>query len=272
MSISESDDGIKEVRIGDGAYVLDGEGDVRPLSDFDLRDSAERSITWDDEDDWGDDSMPSEELDGSEALDETRETQQQRLRDFKRKNGFYPSSVEELNYAHAVDTVDAARYLNRVLWHQKEVASGGDEVARKTLLSIAGKFVHYKTSAAADAHFLGELGRDVADAPSADWAPILHISGDKRAIIDIMRHSDLELFAGADDTKSRVGLKKYDEYYKAADGFLAGISSKEELLALTQGVYAQQIARTEFWTERLRQTTRHGVVTTLAKKALGESL
>lgn len=255
-----------EIRIGDGGYV-DYDGDVLPLEDFGLLGESELDV----------EVSPGDEYDDlvlRELFESKNETQQHRLREFAQKNGFYPSSVEELNYARAVDSVDAAKYLNIILLHQKTENPDDANIGKRTLLSIEARLIGYKTSAAADMYFLETLLRDVEAVPdsSVGWDSILHSVGDKRAIIDIMIHLEFEHFAEANDTTAKVKMKPYDEYYKAVDGFLSGMTTKAELLAIAQNVHDQQQARLDFWTEKIRQTAKHTVVAALAKKALESGL
>lgn len=252
MSIP-SEELFSEFKPGDGGYVVVG-GDVLPpddLSEADTRYDA--------------DYEPEEiDFDAVETVD--RPTQQQKYRNFKVQHGFYPEGAKELGYAVGA-AKDAARYLNNILLHQKTADPEDTTITRRTLTAIVNDFIEFKEKAKSGIYFLEELKQAVIEDRLRHDELIKYHGGTQRAVVDIILHRDIERFAGAVDTKSKLALKDYPDYLKLIENYAQDTSS-EAMLADIDNVLDQQQARFEFWAAQLKEATRHGMVKHIAEQAL----
>jgi len=262
MSISEHNDEIKEIRSGDGGYIIDDSGEILPpYADFESSDPEPEPHLYDDEANWPE----------SETTAEKAETQQKRYRDFKNEFGFYPSSTRELNYACGVGGIDAARYLNIILLHQKAISEVETRVPAKTLLNIESKFISYKNAAVAEVYFIGEFGVLLQESDLLDDETVKYDTGAQRAIVDILRNRDIDNFVNGKNTKSKVKIKKYSEYLQEVAEFITSERDKDKLIYEIEAILEQQRERQKFWTERIKESAKHSIVSALAKRALGQT-
>lgn len=247
---------FSELKRGDGGHVI-RDGEVLPQEDFDIDNG--QSV----------DHEPEEiDFDAVETVD--RPTQQQKYRNFKVQHGFYPEGAKELGYAVGA-AEDAARYLNNILLHQKAADPEDTTITRRTLTAIVNDFIEFKDKAKSGIYFLEELKQAVIEDRLRHDELIEYNGGTQRAVVDIILHHDIERFAGAVDTKSKLALKDYPDYLKLVENYARDTSS-EAMLADIDDVLDQQRARFEFWVAQLKEATRHDVVRHMAERALEKDI
>ncbi len=264
---------IKELKTGDGGYILNLEGEVLPINPDELQlyqlDDEDPSLM----------EVPSFETNAELGSDLT---QQEKLRLFKETYGFYPEGSRELDYAVGIPPKGTAKYLNTILWHQKESTRlkkldnpndkelqvlDDDAVARRSLASVVTHFIKCQKEAKANTHFLHELKNTVEDYGIPDKGLIATVDGVRRGFIDLIMHDDIANFTDEPDTKKKLKFKDIKARRELIDDYLEGVSV-EDLFAAIDDSIEQQTLRRLFWTEKIKEAGFHMAVSAIVNKAL----
>lgn len=257
---------VSELKQGDGGYVMDQEGDVRPVEDW--LDPSEIATS---EVELGEDfSIESIEAEG-------RKTQQDRI-DFVRTNyGFYPKSADELASVIGIDNTsgrDAGRHMSFIMRHQNNLVGGGEdgkELARRTAFEIARQYINYRDESRATTTFLKIILDDAIEAmhDGQDLADrMLNTEGgERRAVANVIRSIELTDFVAGEETDKTFNFRTNSEYTQRADMHLLDRSS-EDIRNDIEKALEEEMRRLNFWHEKVRQLGRVTVLAEMASRAI----
>jgi hypothetical protein len=254
---------VSELKQGDGGYVMDQEGDIRPVEDW--LDPSGVSTTK---------GVSIHEI---EADRENERTQQERL-DFVRTNyGFYPKSADELASIIGIDSTpgrDAGRHMSFIMRRQYNLRGGeeaGEELARKTAFEIARQYINYRNESRGTATFLkiiyDEALDTMHDEHSLSGRLLSSEGGERRAVANVVRSKELTEFVNGEETDKTFDFGTNADFMQKAEFHLLDLSN-ESLRESIEKSLEEERRRLNFWQEKLKQLGNVTVLTEMANRAV----